>query len=229
MTTFEYKSSKSVVLLESDFDTLFRMDVSSLPNPKQFSNASAFLFSVNVSIPASKRANTILFVGSNDVRRGKDWSTAVGALAATGAKQLYSCSSWIGGTITNWRSISVSLEHLNKLRLAYRTNLIKNDFQPISNEAVSKHHKSKGLPLGFFDVIERPSIMIVVDVASCTAAVREAQRVGIPVIGLVDDIAMSTIVDYPIQYNGNMVQAANIIKELANWHLCPICPEFQSE
>ena len=161
----------------------------------------AYDFARNVS----ERRGTILFVGTK-----KQAQDAVSEQAAR-VGMPYVSQRWLGGLLTNWRTISERIAYLHDLRR------LKTDGQlellppkeRIAMEAeLEKLESNLG---GVADMKRQPDAVFVVDLKKEQLAVREARRLGIPIIGLVDTNADPDEADLVIPGNDDAIRACNLV------------------
>lgn len=118
---------------------------------------------------------------------------------------------WLGGTLTNFRTIKRSIEKYQNLLDMEQ----KGEFQRLLKKEVLKLMKQKDRLSKFFegikDLSDLPSILYVVDVKKEETAVLEARKVGVPVVGLVDTNGNPEYVDYPIPGNDDAIRSVRLI------------------
>src|SRR5690606_14242417 len=106
--------------------------------------------------------------------------------AAVNTKKFYVTERWLGGTLTNFKQIKESLEKLENLK----TGKEKGEFKRFTKKErglIDREIEKKERFLGGLKGIEEvPDLLIIVDVKKEKAAVNEAKKLGIPVIGIVD-------------------------------------------
>lgn len=130
----------------------------------------------------------------------------------------YVCERWLGGMLTNWRTIRQQVSRLKKL-----------EAQAASGEWDGKYNKKEQLDLtnemkrlelafgGIKDLETLPSAVFVADAVKDQIAVAEAKKLGIPVVAIVDTNADPEMVDYPIPANDDAVKTlALLIGAVAN-------------
>lgn len=145
----------------------------------------------------------ILFVGTK--RQAADRV----AEAATRCGQYYVNHRWLGGMLTNWKTVSQSIKKLENLENRLKdTNisLKKKEVLNIERE-IEKLNKALG---GVRNMGGIPSLLFVLDVTVDKIAVQEAHVLGIPVIGVCDTNADPTLVDYPIAGNDDSSRAIDL-------------------
>lgn len=150
----------------------------------------------------------ILFVGTK--RQAADKIAEV----ASSTGQYYVNYRWLGGMLTNWSTISKSikrLENLEKIEAEGGEGLTK-------KEQLSLQREKKKLDLtlgGIRELSGRPSLLFVVDTHREDLAVTEANKLGIPVIGIVDTNANPDKIDFPIPGNDDASRAIDLYCRLA--------------
>jgi small subunit ribosomal protein S2 len=153
----------------------------------------------------AERNGTILFVGTK-----KQAQDAV-AEQAKRVSMPYVNHRWLGGLLTNWRTISDRVQRLHELRG------LKTDSQlellpakeRISMEAeLEKLEANLG---GIADMRRQPDAIFIVDLRKEQLAVREAQRLGLPVIALVDTNCDPDEADYVIPGNDDAIRSCGLI------------------
>ncbi len=118
---------------------------------------------------------------------------------------------WLGGTLTNWSTIYLriqELERLEQLRDSGEINrLTKKEGLMIQRQIDRLHHRLSGL----LTMKRLPKILFVVDVNREQAAVHEANLLGIPVIALVDTNCDPRYIDYVIPSNDDAIRAIKLL------------------
>jgi small subunit ribosomal protein S2 len=150
----------------------------------------------------------ILFVGTK-----RQASDAI-ALAAKRCAQYYVNHRWLGGTMTNWRTISHSISRLRDLQAILDqegpTGLTKKELLQVTRER-DKLERSLG---GIKDMGGVPALMVVIDTNKEAIAIQEAKKLGIPVIAVVDTNCDPDVVDFPIPGNDDAARAITLYVEL---------------
>jgi small subunit ribosomal protein S2 len=117
---------------------------------------------------------------------------------------------WLGGMLTNWQTISQRVEKMEDYEAMMKDGrmekLSKKEQLEVSR-SYEKLHKNLG---GIRTMKKLPSAVFVVDTAEEETAVREANKLGIPVIGIVDTNADPTLVRYPIPGNDDAIRSINL-------------------
>jgi small subunit ribosomal protein S2 len=147
----------------------------------------------------------VLFVGTK--RQAQD---TIAHEAARG-QQPYVNDRWLGGTLTNWTTISQRITYLDKLekrRDAGELDLLKKRERLNLENIIEKLNLRLG---GIRKMRGLPALMFVVDVNYEETAVREANILKIPVIGVVDTNCDPDPIDYVIPSNDDAIRAIKLI------------------
>ncbi len=161
--------------------------------------AYAFIKSV------AESGKSILFVGTK--KQAKDAIIE----EAQRCGQFYMGNRWLGGTLTNFKTIRARIDRLAKLNQMEQTGefdlLPKKEVMKLKAER-DKLEQDLG---GIKDMITLPGAMFVVDPHKEYIAVREARSLGIPIVGLVDTNCDPDTVDYVIPGNDDAIRAVKLI------------------
>ena len=153
------------------------------------------------------RGGSILFVGTKKQARDaiKD--------AAEKAGMPYVNHRWLGGLLTNFQTISLRIKRLHDLERYQSEGQL--DLLPTRERLSAQADLGKlQANLGGVKHMTRvPDAMFVIDLKTEAIAVREAQRLRIPIIGLVDTNADPDGIDYVIPGNDDAIRACNIITQ----------------
>ena len=149
----------------------------------------------------------VLFIGT------KKQAQEIMREAATSCQMPFCVNRWMGGGLTNFATIKSSLAKYRKfLKMDQDGELEK---LPGKEEAAIRRQMSRMNRNfeGMLEVNDLPAAIFVVDTKNEEIAVAEANRLGIPVIGLVDTNSDPTVLDYPIPGNDDAVKSIRIIVE----------------
>jgi small subunit ribosomal protein S2 len=145
----------------------------------------------------------ILFVGTK--RQACDRI----AEAAVRCGQYYVNRRWLGGMLTNWKTVSQSIKKLENLEKKLQNKelaLKKKEILSIERN-IEKLNRALG---GVRNMGGVPSMLFVLDVTEDKTAVMEARVLGIPVVGVCDSNADPTLIDYPIPGNDDSTKAIDL-------------------
>ncbi len=131
------------------------------------------------------------------------------AEAARQSAQYYVNSRWLGGTLTNWQTISHSIQRLRELEAQEAEGghgLTKKELLLLSRE---KERLERDLG-GIKDMGNLPNLLFVIDTNKEANAIKEARRLGIPVIAIVDSNSDPDTVDFAIPGNDDAARALEL-------------------
>lgn len=120
-------------------------------------------------------------------------------------------SRWLGGTLTNFKTIRSRIDKLNKLEQMEKTGEF--DFLPKKEVAILKNEMEKLQKFlgGIKDMTKLPGLIFVVDSKKEEICVKEAKLLGIPVIGLIDTNCNPDMVDVVIPGNDDAIRSVKLI------------------
>lgn len=135
--------------------------------------------------------------------------------AASRCAQYYMNQRWLGGTLTNWRTISNSIARLRELESMFEADgglagLTKKEQLMLTRER-EKLDRSLG---GIKDMGGTPDLMFVIDTNKEGIAIQEAKKLGIPVIAVVDTNCDPDPIDFPIPGNDDASRAIALYCDL---------------
>jgi len=153
----------------------------------------------------AERGGTVLFVGTK-----KQAQDAIEEQAKR-VGMPYVNHRWLGGLLTNWRTISERIEHLHELRRLRDESQLEllPPKERIAMQAVlEKLEMNLG---GVADMRKQPDAVFVIDLRKEQLAVREARRLGLPIIALVDTNCDPDEADYVIPGNDDAIRSCSLI------------------
>jgi small subunit ribosomal protein S2 len=130
---------------------------------------------------------------------------------ATRCNMPYVNQRWLGGTLTNWRTISERIAHLKQLESRREAG----EFAALTKrEALMLDREIEKLNLrlgGIREMGTLPGVVFVIDVKNEETAVKEADRLGIPIVAVVDTNCDPDRVDYVIPANDDAIRAIRLL------------------
>jgi small subunit ribosomal protein S2 len=156
-----------------------------------------------VSSLAAKRG-TILFVGTKRSARESIKEEA------ERCSMPYMSMRWLGGTLTNFRTVKQSVGRLKELEAAETDGTFE---KMVKHEVLGLRREREKLlaSLGGIKEMNRlPDALFVIDIGHENIAVQEAKKLGIPVIAVVDTNYDPSLVDYPIPGNDDAIRAVQL-------------------
>jgi small subunit ribosomal protein S2 len=151
------------------------------------------------------RHGTVLFVGTK-----KQAQDAV-AEQATRVGMPYVNHRWLGGLLTNWRTISTRIERLHELRRLREEGQL--ELLPAKERLamLGELEKLEANLGGVADMRRQPDAVFIVDLRKEQLAVHEARRLGLPVVALVDTNCDPDEADYVIPGNDDAIRSCSLI------------------
>lgn len=153
----------------------------------------------------ASQGKTILFVGTKNQAKSPIYE------AATRCGTNYVTERWLGGMLTNFQTIRKSIKRLgaiDKMEVdGTFEKLTKKERLMLSRE----REKLRRVFGGIENMTRLPGALFVVDVKKEHIAVKEAQTLGIPVIGIVDTNSDPSVVNFPIPANDDSIKAIELI------------------
>ena len=151
----------------------------------------------------------VLFVGT------KRQASEPVAQAAQRCAQYYMNHRWLGGTLTNWRTISVSIARLRELEGILDQDggpqgLTKKEILMLTRER-EKLERSLG---GIKEMGGTPDLIFVIDTNKEAIAILEAKRLNIPVVAVIDTSCDPDPIDFPIPGNDDAARAISLYCDL---------------
>ena len=149
----------------------------------------------------------VLFVGT------KRQAAPLVAEAARQSAQYYVNSRWLGGTLTNWQTISQSIARLRELEAKVADGaegLTKKERLLLDRERERLERDLGGIK----DMGNLPNLLFVIDTNKEANAIKEARRLGIPVIAIIDSNSDPDTVDFPIPGNDDAARALELYTSL---------------
>jgi small subunit ribosomal protein S2 len=153
----------------------------------------------------AERGGTILFVGTK--KQAQDAVTQEAARVG----MPYVANRWLGGLLTNWRTITDRIAHLHELRRLKSEGQL--DLLP-AKERITMLQELEKLEAnlgGVADLRRQPDAVFIVDLKKEQLAVREARRLGVPIIALVDTNCDPDEADYIIPGNDDAIRSCSLI------------------
>lgn len=155
-----------------------------------------------------KQGKNVLFVGT------KKQATDAIKEEAERCGMFYINNRWLGGTLTNFKTIRSRVERMNKLNQMEKTG----EFELFPKKEVialrAEKEKLERNLNGIKDMTSLPGLLFVVDLKKEHIAIKEAKALGIPVVGLVDTNCDPELVDVVIPGNDDAIRSVKLFAEL---------------
>ncbi len=162
----------------------------------------------------AENGGTFLFVGT------KKQASEVAKEEALRSNSFYVTERWLGGTLTNFRTIRRRVKRLEEIEAMEKNGT----FEVLPKKEViglkKEYEKLNRLLSGIRGMVKIPQAMIIVDPKKEINAIREARKLNIPVFGLVDTNCDPDDVDYVIPGNDDAVRSVKVVLGVLNNAIC---------
>lgn len=148
----------------------------------------------------------ILLVGTK--RQSKEIITNL----ATETGMPYVTERWLGGMLTNWNTIGGRVKHLKDLETRMASGELANKYNKLEVQRFQEEIDRMNLLYGGIkEMNSRPGAVIVFDIVNDINAVREANKIHIPIVGIVDTNADPSKVTYPVPANDDAIKTISLL------------------
>jgi small subunit ribosomal protein S2 len=121
---------------------------------------------------------------------------------------------WLGGMLTNWNTIGARVKHLKDLESRMASGELANRYSKLEVQRFQEEIDSmNAIYGGIKSMNSRPGAVVVFDVVNDINAVREARKMHLPVVAIVDTNADPTLIDYPIPSNDDAIKTLQLIAD----------------
>ena len=185
------------------FDTRKKISIINLEMTQEHLSAAA-----SKAEEICSRGNRILFVGTkrSAAKTIKEEATALGLP--------YIDKRWLGGTLTNWKTIRGSVRRLLDIEEMVTSGRINKLSKKEALDITKEHEKLSASVGGIKDMKGLPDALFVVDVNYEKIAVNEAKKICIPIIALVDTNSNPEGIDYVIPGNDDAIRSIKLITKV---------------
>ncbi len=157
-------------------------------------------------VKETAKGKQVLFVGTK-----KQVADSIKAIAET-AGMPFVTERWLGGMLTNQKTMNARIKHLKKLEERMDSGELGQRFNKLEvqrfQEEIDRLNTIFG---GVKEMHGLPGLVFVTDIINDAIAVKEAQKLGIPVIGISDTNADPTTVEFAIPCNDDAIKAVNLV------------------
>jgi len=126
--------------------------------------------------------------------------------------QPYVVERWLGGMLTNRNTIGGRVKHLKDLEAKMESGQLENRYSKLEvqrfQEEIDEMNRIYG---GIKNMPSKPGVIFIPDVTHDRNALREAKKLGVPIVALVDTNADPTQVDYPVPCNDDAIKTIKLI------------------
>jgi small subunit ribosomal protein S2 len=150
----------------------------------------------------------ILFVGTK--RQAKD----IVKKLATDTNMPYVTERWLGGMMTNWNTIGERVKHLQDLENRMATGELANKYNKLEVQRFQEEiDQLNYLYGGIKELHKRPGAVFIVDIVHEANALKEARKLDVPTVALVDTNADPSLVTYPIPANDDAIKTIQLVAD----------------
>ena len=156
-----------------------------------------------------KKRGRVLFVCTK-----KQGSESVKKLAEDN-NQFYVTHKWLGGMLTNWKTVSQSIKKIKSIenKLNDENNKLLKKEQVVLNKTLKKLNDNLE---GIKTMGGVPDLLFVIDTLKESLAINEARSLGIPVMAIIDTNSNPDVIDYPIPGNDDSIKAIQLYCQIIN-------------
>ena len=185
------------------FDTRKKISIIDLEMTQEYLNAAA-----SKAEEICSKGNRILFVGTkrSASKTIKESASAIGLP--------YIDKRWLGGTLTNWKTIRGSIRRLLDIEELQSSGRINKLSKKEAVDITKEYEKLDASVGGIKDMKGLPDALFVIDVAYEKIAVTEAKKMGIPIIALVDTNSNPEGIDHIIPGNDDAIRSIRLITKV---------------
>jgi small subunit ribosomal protein S2 len=150
----------------------------------------------------------VLFVGT------KKQAQDIVKQLALDAHMPYVTERWLGGMLTNWNTIGGRVKHLKELENRMASGELANKYSKLEVQRFQEEIDSMNVIYGGIkDMNSKPGAVVVFYVIADANAVREAHKMRLPIVALVDTNADPTTITYPIPCNDDAIKTLQLIAD----------------
>ena len=157
---------------------------------------------------AVAQGGTVLFVGT------KKQAQSIIMEEATRSGQYFVIDRWLGGMLTNFKTVKASIGRLKDLDRIFADGTSASFTKKEASRMDKERAKLEKIFRGIKDMERLPSMMFVVDTNKEKIAVAEANRLGIPIVAIVDTNSDPDVIQYPIPGNDDALRAIKLISQV---------------
>lgn len=156
----------------------------------------------------SAKGGKVLFVGT------KNQAADIVADAAKRCGAFYVNHRWLGGMLTNWKTVMGSIKRLKEIEAKAEKGELEGLTKKECLNMARDQEKLEASLGGIKDMNGRPDIMFVIDTVKEQLAIAEAKRLGIPVVAICDSNSDPDGIDYVIPANDDAIRAISLYCDL---------------
>lgn len=135
---------------------------------------------------------------------------------AEDVKQPFVTERWLGGMLTNWPTISGRVKRLHDLETKLESGELASKYSKLEVQRFQEEVDAMNVIYGGIkNMAARPGAVFIFDITSDVNAVKEARKLGLPIVALVDTNADPSLVDYPVPCNDDAIKTIQLIADYA--------------
>ena len=121
---------------------------------------------------------------------------------------------WLGGMLTNWPTIGGRVKHLKDLEAKMESGELANKYNKLEVQRFQEEiDQMNTLYGGIKNMNGRPGAVFIIDIVHDANAVKEARKLNVPIVALVDTNADPSLVNYPIPCNDDAIKALQLVAD----------------
>jgi len=156
----------------------------------------------------SAQGKQILFVGT------KHQSQDIVKQLAEETDMPFVTERWLGGMLTNWTTIGGRIKHLQNLEAKMASGEYNNKYNKLEIQRFQEEiDEMNAIYGGIKNLAQRPGAVFVFDIVHDMNAVREARKLGLPIVALVDTNADPSLADYAIPCNDDALKTIQLVAD----------------
>ena len=156
----------------------------------------------------ASKGETVLFVGTK--RQAQDLIFA----EAQRSGMYYIKDRWLGGTLTNFKTIRNSIKRLESIEAMQKDGTLEAITKKEKAILTKEMDKLKKNLQGIVNMKKMPGALFIVDAKKEDIAVKEARKLGIPIVAIIDTNADPDLIDYPIPANDDAMRSIKLLTGL---------------
>ena len=135
---------------------------------------------------------------------------------AESVNQPYVTERWLGGMLTNWPTISGRIKRLHDLETKMASGELAGKYNKLEVQRFQEEIDSMNILYGGIkNMSARPGVVFIFDVTSDVNAVKEARKLGLPIVALIDTNADPSVADFPVPCNDDAIKTIQLVASLA--------------
>lgn len=156
----------------------------------------------------ASRDKQILFVGT------KHQAQPIVRKLAEDTKEPFVVNRWLGGMLTNWNTIGAQIKHLVDLEGKMASGELANKYNKLEVQRFQEEIDAMNVLYGGIKELNaKPGAVVIFDVITDANAVREAVKLGLPIVALVDTNADPTGITYPVPCNDDAIKTLQLVAD----------------